>query len=142
MSKKNIILLVVMGIVIVLLLVVYKSDFLYHKKADSALENSATSLIEKYADEELPDSTSNNTKSLETVKISDEACIEITAYALRYVETNNWEFATKINDLKKKYGVDLIDSEYFDEYCNERVQNDEILEKVEEKMRELGSDIE
>ena len=50
-------------------------------------------------------------------------------------------YANKIEELEKKYGVDS-ESDSFIEYCEDRFLEDAVYEKLKEKMRELGSDIE
>ena len=148
MSKKNIIILAITLVVIALLLIIYQSDFLFKKTADSDSEkynNLPTTSIEEDSDES-PNTTSNETKISNTGNISDEACIEILAYAFRIAESGLadpkiLEYSKKIEELERKYGVDG-ESDYFNEYCDDRVGDDEVYEKIKEKMRELGSDIE
>ena len=148
MSKKNIIILVITLVVIALLLIIYQSDFLFKKTADSDSEkynNLPINSIEEDSDES-PNTTSNETKISNTGNISDEACIEILAYAFRIAESGLadpkiLEYSKKIEELERKYGVDG-ESDYFNEYCDDRVGDDEVYEKIKEKMRELGSDIE
>jgi len=148
MSKKNIIILAITLVVIALLLIIYQSDFLLKKTADSDSEkynNLPITSIEEDSDES-PNTTSNETKISNTGNISDEACIEILAYAFRIAESGLadpkiLEYSKKIEELERKYGVDG-ESDYFNEYCDDRVGDDEVYEKIKEKMRELGSDIE
>ena len=148
MSKKNIIILAIVLVVIALLLIIYQSDFLFKKTADSDSEkynNLPTTSIEEDSDES-PNTTSNETKIPNTGNISDEACIEINAYALRMVESGitvslAQGYGYKIEELEKKYGIDS-ESEYFNEYCNDRFLDDNMVERLKERMRELGSDIE
>jgi len=148
MSKKNIIILAITLVVIALLLIIYQSDFLFKKTADSDSEkynNLPITSIEEDSDES-PNTTSNETKISNTGNISDEACIEILAYAFRIAESGLadpkiLEYSKKIEELERKYGVDG-ESDYFNEYCDDRVGDDEVYEKIKEKMRELGSDIE
>ena len=148
MSKKNIIILAIVLVVIALLLIIYQSDFLFKKTADSDSEkynNLPITSIEEDSDES-PNTTSNETKISNTGNISDEACIEILAYAFRIAESGLadpkiLEYSKKIEELERKYGVDG-ESDYFNEYCDDRVGDDEVYEKIKEKMRELGSDIE
>ena len=148
MSKKNIIILVITLVVIALLLIIYQSDFLFKKTADSDSEkynNLPITSIEEDSDES-PNTTSNETKISNTGNISDEACIEILAYAFRIAESGLadpkiLEYSKKMEELEKKYGVDG-ESDYFNEYCDDRVGDYEVYEKIKEKMRELGSDIE
>jgi len=148
MSKKNIIILVITLVVIALLLIIYQSDFLFKKTADSDSEkynNLPINSIEEDSDES-PNTTSNETKISNTGNISDEACIEINAYALRMVESGitvslAQGYGYKIEELEKKYGIDS-ESEYFNEYCNDRFLDDNMVERLKERMRELGSDIE
>jgi hypothetical protein len=145
MSKKNIIISVVLLVVIALLLFIYQSDFLFEEAADHRSEAPITSTEENAG--ELSMTSSSETASSETKQISDEACIEITAYALRVVESGLNEVAKlsdyghKIEELEKKYGVDS-ESDYFNEYCSDRFLEEDVAEKLKEKMRELGSDIE
>ena len=149
MSKKNIIILAIVLVIIVLLVIIYQSDFLFKKTADYGSEkNNDFPIISTEEDsDESPNTTSNETKIPNTGNISDEACIEINAYALRMVELGSTAYLAqgygyKIEELEKKYGIDS-DSEYFDEYCNNRFFEDiTMTERLEEKMRELGSDIE
>ena len=148
MSKKNIIILAIVLVIIVLLVIIYQSDFLFKKTADSDSEkynNLPITSIEEDSDES-PNTTSNETKTPNTGNISDEACIEILAYAFRIAESDLadpkiLEYSKKMEELEKKYGVDG-ESDYFNEYCDDRVGDDEVYEKIKEKMRELGSDIE
>ncbi|HOV88881.1 MAG TPA: hypothetical protein PLB74_02380 [Candidatus Paceibacterota bacterium] len=149
MSKKNIILLIGVLIVIGVLLFIYQSDFLFKKNVDydSEKNNNFPITSTEEDSDESPNTTSNETKASNTGNISDEACIEINAYALRMVELGSTAYLAqgygyKIEELEKKYGIDS-DSEYFDEYCNNRFFEDiTMTERLEEKMRELGSDIE
>ena len=148
MSKKNIIILAIVLVVIALLLIIYQSDFLFKKTADSDSEkynNLPINSIEEDSDES-PSTTSNETKISNKGNISDEACIEILAYAFRIAESGLTdpkilEYSKKIEELERKYGVDG-ESDYFNEYCDDRVGDDEVYEKIKEKMREVGSDIE
>jgi len=148
MSKKNIILLIGVLIAICILLFIYQSDFLFKKNVDYDPEknnNFPITSTEEDSDES-PNTTSNETKTPNTVNISDEACIEILAYAFRIAESDLadpkiLEYSKKMEELEKKYGVDG-ESDYFNEYCDDRVGDDEVYEKIKEKMRELGSDIE
>ena len=101
--------------------------------------------IEEDSDES-PNAASNETKTPNTGNISDEACIEINAYALRMVESDitvslAQDYGYKIEELEKKYGIDS-ESEYFNEYCNDRFSDDDMVERLKERMRELGSNIE
>ena len=148
MSKKNIIILAIVLVIIVLLVIIYQSDFLFKKTADSDSEkynNLPITSIEEDSDES-PNAASNETKTPNTGNISDEACIEINAYALRMVESGitvslAQGYGYKIEELEKKYGIDS-ESEYFNEYCNDRFSDDDMVERLKERMRELGSDIE
>ena len=148
MSKKNIIILAIVLVIIVLLVIIYQSDFLFKKTADSDSEkynNLPITSTEEDSDES-PNAASNETKTPNTGNISDEACIEILAYAFRIAESGLadpkiLEYSKKIEELERKYGVDG-ESDYFNEYCDDRVGDDEVYEKIKEKMRELGSDIE
>jgi len=148
MSKKNIIILAIVLVVIALLLIIYQSDFLFKKTADSDSEkynNLPITSIEEDSDES-PNTTSNETKISNTGNISDEACIEINAYVLRFLESDitvslAQGYGYKIEELEKKYGIDS-ESEYFNEYCNDRFSDDNMVERLKERMRELGSDIE
>ena len=148
MSKKNIIILAIVLVVIALLLIIYQSDFLFKKTADSDSEkynNLPITSIEEDSDES-PNTTSNETKISNTGNISDEACIEINAYVLRFLESDitvslAQDYEYKIEELEKKYGIDS-ESEYFNEYCNDRFSDDNMVERLKERMRELGSDIE
>ena len=148
MSKKNIIILAIVLVIIVLLVIIYQSDFLFKKTADYGSEkNNDFPIISTEEDsDESPNTTSNETKISNTGNISDEACIEINAYALRMVESGitvslAQGYGYKIEELEKKYGIDS-ESEYFNEYCNDRFLDDNMVERLKERMRELGSDIE
>lgn len=147
MSKKNIIILVITLVIIILLLIIYQSNFLFKKVADYSPEKNIISPIT--SDEENADKSSNTVS--ERIKISNagkknnEACVEIQAYALRMAESGlasaqMLEYGKKITELEKKYEVDS-GSEYFNEYCANKLDEDE-LERIKEKMRELGSNIE
>jgi len=148
MSKKNIIILAIVLVVIALLLIIYQSDFLFKKTADYGSEKNndfPIASVEEDSDESS-NVASNETKTPNTGNISDEACIEILAYAFRIAESGLadpkiLEYSKKIEELERKYGVDG-ESDYFNEYCDDRVGDDEVYEKIKEKMRELGSDIE
>ena len=138
MSKKNIIILAIVLVIIVLLVIIYQSDFLFKKTADYDSE--------KNNDFPITSTEEDFDESPNTGKISDEACIEILAYAFRIAESGLadpkiLEYSEKIEELERKYGVDG-ESDYFNEYCDDRVGDDEVYEKIKEKMRELGSDIE
>jgi flagellar basal body-associated protein FliL len=148
MSKKNIIILVITLVVIALLLIIYQSDFLFKKTTDYGLEKNNDFPITSTEEDsdESSNAPSNETKTPNTGNISDEACIEILAYAFRIAESGLadpkiLEYSKKIEELERKYGVDG-ESDYFNEYCNDRVGDNEVYEKIKEKMRELGSDIE
>ena len=148
MSKKNIIILAIVLVIIVLLVIIYQSDFLFKKTADYGSEKNNDFPITSTEEDsdESPNTTSNETKTPNTGNISDEACIEILAYAFRIAESDLadpkiLEYSKKMEELEKKYGVDG-ESDYFNEYCDDRVGDDEVYEKIKEKMRELGSDIE
>ena len=148
MSKKNIILLIGVLIVIGVLLFIYQSDFLFKKNVDydSEKNNNFPITSTEEDSDESPNTTSNETKASNTGNISDEACIEINAYALRMVELGSTAYLAqgygyKIEELEKKYGIDS-ESEYFNEYCNDRFLDDNMVERLKERMRELGSDIE
>ena len=148
MSKKNIIFLIGVLIVICILLCIYQSDFLFKKNVDydSEKNNNFPITSTEEDSDESPNTTSNETKIPNTGNISDEACIEINAYALRMVESGitvslAQGYGYKIEELEKKYGIDS-ESEYFNEYCNDRFLDDNMVERLKERMRELGSDIE
>jgi hypothetical protein len=148
MSKKNIIILVITLVVIALLLIIYQSDFLFKKTADYGSEKNNDFPITSTEEDsdESSNAPSNETKTPNTGNISDEACIEINAYALRMVESDitvslAQDYGYKIEELEKKYGIDS-ESEYFNEYCNDRFSDDDMVERLKERMRELGSDIE
>ena len=148
MSKKNIIILAIVLVIIVLLVIIYQSDFLFKKTADYGSEKNNDFPITSTEEDsdESPNTTSNETKIPNTGNISDEACIEINAYALRMVELGSTAYLAqgygyKIEELEKKYGIDS-ESEYFNEYCNDRFLDDNMVERLKERMRELGSDIE
>ena len=148
MSKKNIILLIGVLIVIGVLLFIYQSDFLFKKNVDydSEKNNNFPITSTEEDSDESPNTTSNETKASNTGNISDEACIEINAYVLRFLESDitvslAQDYEYKIEELEKKYGIDS-ESEYFNEYCNDRFLDDNMVERLKERMRELGSDIE
>lgn len=139
MSKKILIIIsVVLVIIIGLLLLAYQSGFLFKKTTDyNANKNGSSS---------IPASAEEADESSKTGTMSDEACIEIYAYTLRIAETDDMakakEYGSQIEKLNKKYGTAMVESDAFDEYCDDRFLNDSVYARLKTRLRELGSDIE
>ncbi len=145
MTKKNIIVISIsLLILVVLLFVTYQNNFFSKKNIDYNLENPINLNEENIGG--LSDNNSDDIKSSNEGEISDEACIEITAYLSLIAESSIYEeienrYAKRLGELEEEYGIDS-GSDYFIEYCGDRILDDAIYERVKERMIELGSEIE
>lgn len=145
MTKKNIIVISIsLLILVVLLFVTYQNNFFSKKNIDYNLENPINLNEENIGG--LSDNNSDDIKSSNEGEISDEACIEITAYLSLIAESSIYElienrYAIRLGELEEEYGIDS-GSDYFIEYCGDRILDDAIYERVKERMIELGSEIE
>jgi len=161
MTKKNIIVISIsLLMLVVLLFVAYQNNFFSKKNIDYNLENPINLNEENIGG--LSDNNSDDIKSSNEGEISDEACIEITAYLSLIAESSVYSeaikaaialqdgskleeienrYAKRLGELEEEYGVDS-GSDYFIEYCGNRILDDAIYERVKERMIELGSEIE
>lgn len=139
MSKKNIIIAIILLIAIASLVVVYKSNLFFEKNSNELI----------ILDEEDIDQPSHESRRQST-EISDEACIEINACFLRmsqigikgtFADPRIMQLNERVKQLEKKYEVDS-GSDYFINYCENRLEDITILERTEEEMIRLGADIE
>lgn len=151
MSKKNIILLVGVIIITGILFLIYWSDVLL-KRNNVEIRNNDIFPTISVEDEKPSDA-----------EVIDEACIEVTAIteiALGsdlYTEAVNEQFTTqdnvkfqefkrkyegKIEELTIKYKEIDFESDSFLDYCGNKVEENDIRKKIEDKKKEFRSEIE
>ena len=137
-------------IIVGLLLIVYQSDFLFKRNIISPAVSEVDEIDQKLS------KTFNSAKTSKINEITDEACIELTAYLEVILESDLHSEAVMegleehkfdkfkeieekwgtLEELEKKHGVDS-ESDYFLDHCAERIEQDNIREQIDQMKEEF-----